>query len=138
MTCELTTIPAALHYTLNCTVTPDMTASALGNPTAVQVLATPVVLGLFESAAAQALLPYLPEACVIVGVDVTLTHMSPTPVGCTAEVHAELKEQHRNKFIWTLQAQDEYGPIASGILVSAVLSKESLTRRIREKTRPAH
>ncbi|AUW95616.1 hypothetical protein BXT84_14435 [Sulfobacillus thermotolerans] len=114
-------------------VTESMTAIAVGNPTAVPVLGTPIVLGWFEVAAAEALAPFLDASCVIVGAHVTLNHTSPTPVGFAVEITAQLQARHGNKFTWDIVATDSQGEAAHGTLISAVIPKEALNRRIRQK-----
>lgn len=133
MTCMLDSIPEQLRHSLRRMVTENMTAGAIGNPTAVPVLGTPIVLGLFEMAAAQALLPFLDASCLIVGLEASLSHTSPTPVGLTVEVTADLQLRQGNKFFWTVSATDGQGIIARGTLTSAVIPQDALARRIQRK-----
>ncbi|SMC04523.1 Thioesterase superfamily protein [Sulfobacillus thermosulfidooxidans DSM 9293] len=130
MTCSLDNIPDQLIYDLTARVTDDMTAQAVGNPTPVPVLATPVLLGLCEKAAAEALLPFLDDQCLIVGVNVSLTHHSPTPVGSTVTIHVTLAARDGNKFTWDITGHDDFGDIVEVRLTSAVISQKALERRL--------
>jgi len=73
------------------TVTPDRTASALGNP-GVDVFGTPFVVGLLENAAAAVLHPTLPPGASSVGTMVEMRHLAATPVGMTVRARATLLE----------------------------------------------
>lgn len=114
-------------------VSADMTAANLGNPTPAFVLATPVVLQLFEECAARVVLPYLGPEFLILGVEATISHSRPTPTGLTIEVEAELVERQGNKLKFALKAWDAFEVVAYGSLTSAVVSRDDFESRFREK-----
>jgi predicted thioesterase len=95
------------------TVTPDRTASALGNP-GVEVFGTPFVVGLLENAAAAVLHPGLPPGASSVGTMVEMRHLAATPVGMTVRARATLLETDGKRFLFAVEAWDEKEKIAEG------------------------
>jgi predicted thioesterase len=95
------------------TVTPDRTASALGNP-GVDVLGTPFVVALLENAAAAVLHPTLPPGASSVGTLVEMRHLAATPVGMKVRAKATLLETDGKRFLFAVEAWDEREKIAEG------------------------
>ena len=89
-------IEIGMTYTMEKTVTPDMTAKAVGSG-GLEVFGTPFMMGLMENAAMQCVQPELPEGKGTVGVEISSSHLAPTPVGmkvsATAEVHRRADHQ---------------------------------------------
>ena len=73
-------IEIGMTYTMEKTVTPDMTAKAVGSG-GLEVFGTPFMMGLMENAAMQCVQPELPEGKGTVGVEISSSHLAPTPVG---------------------------------------------------------
>ena len=82
-------IEIGMTYTVEKTVTPDMTAKAVGSG-GLEVFGTPFMMGLMEYAAMQCVQPELPEGKGTVGVDIQSSHLAPTPVGMTVTCESEL------------------------------------------------
>lgn len=95
------------------TVTPDRTASVLGNP-GVDVFGTPFVVALLENAAAALLHPHLPPGASSVGTLVEMRHLAATPVGMTVRARATLLETDGKRYLFTVEAWDEREKIAEG------------------------
>lgn len=95
------------------TVTPDRTASALGNP-GVEVFGTPFVVALLENAAAALLHPHLPAGASSVGTLVEMRHLAATPVGMTVRARATVLETDGKRFLFAVEAWDEKEKIAEG------------------------
>ena len=69
------------------TVTQAKTAAALESGS-VPVYATPAMVALMEGAAIRALDPFLPPGHTSVGMDVSITHLRPSPLGTTVRAKA--------------------------------------------------
>jgi predicted thioesterase len=95
------------------TVTPDVTADAMGNR-GVRVLATPFLIGLLENAAAGVLAPHLPPGASTVGTMVEMRHLAATPVGMTVRARATLLEADGKRFLFQVEAWDDRDRVAEG------------------------
>jgi predicted thioesterase len=104
--------PGAVHEVAR-TVTPDVTADAMGNR-GVQVLATPFLIGLLENAAAGVLIPHLPPGASTVGTMVEMRHLAATPVGMTVRARATLLEGDGRRFLFQVEAWDDKDKVAEG------------------------
>jgi predicted thioesterase len=104
--------PGAVHE-VSRTVTPDVTADAMGNR-GVQVLATPFLIGLLENAAAGVLNPHLAPGASTVGTMVEMRHLAATPVGMTVRARATLLEGDGRRFLFQVEAWDAQDKVAEG------------------------
>lgn len=95
------------------TVTPDRTASALGNP-GVDVFGTPFVVALLENAAAAVIHPHLPPGASTVGTMIEMKHLAATPLGMTVRAKATLLETDGKRYLFSVEAWDEREKIAEG------------------------
>ena len=102
------------------TVSEADTAVAMGSG-AVQVLATPRVVALFEQATCAAVEGQLPEGCTTVGTSVSLEHLRPTPVGGHVVAEATLDAIDGRKYSFTVTASDANGLIARGAVTRAIV-----------------
>ena len=104
--------PGAVHE-VSQTVTPEVTADAMGNR-GVQVLATPFLIGLLENAAAGVLIPHLPPGASTVGTMVEMRHLAATPVGMTVRARATLLEGDGRRYLFQVEAWDDTDKVAEG------------------------
>lgn len=104
--------PGAVHE-VSRTVTPDLTADAMGNR-GVHVLATPHVVGLLENAAAGLIHPILPPGASTVGTMIEMRHLAATPVGMAVRAKATLLETDGRRFLFQVEAWDATEKIAEG------------------------
>jgi predicted thioesterase len=102
----------AVHE-VSCTVTPEVTADAMGNR-GVTVLATPFLIGLLENAAAGVLSPHLPTGAATVGTMMEMRHLAATPVGMTVRAKATLLESDGRRFLFQVEAWDTRDKVAEG------------------------
>ena len=93
------------------TVTPDMTADALGNP-GVMVFATPSVLTLVENVCSAMLLPHLPAGAATVGTAVDMKHLGATPLGMQVRAKATLLETDGKRFVFSVEVFDAKEKVA--------------------------
>ena len=115
-------ITIGMRHTVTRTVTPDMTARAVGSG-ALEVLGTPFMLGLMECAAMECVQEELPPERGTVGVEMTSTHVAPTPVGMTIRATAEVTGVSENGKMITFKvtAWDDAGLIGEGTHTRAVI-----------------
>lgn len=89
------------------------TAKVFGSGAA-EVFATPMMIGLMEGAAMNAVKKYLPEGFSTVGTSVNVKHMSATAVGKKVWAEAELVEIDRKRLVFKVDAYDEDKKIGEG------------------------
>jgi fluoroacetyl-CoA thioesterase len=104
--------PGAVHE-VSRTVTPDVTADAMGNR-GVEVFATPFVIALLEDAAGGMIAPTLPPGASTVGTMVEMRHLAATPVGMAVRAKATLLETDGRRFLFQVEAWDAREKIAEG------------------------
>lgn len=95
------------------TVTEKDTAKEFGSGAAL-VFATPMMIGLMEGAAMNAVKDYLPEGFSTVGTSVNIKHTSATPVGKKVWAEAEIVEIDRKRLVFKVEAFDEDKKIGEG------------------------
>ena len=127
-------IEIGMTYTVESTVTHDMTAEALGSG-ALPVFGTPFMLAMMENAALLCMQPELPEGKGSVGVELSVRHTAPTPMGMAVRATAEVTGISENGKLVTFRvsASDECGPIGEGTHVRAVISNERFLQRCNDK-----
>lgn len=102
------------------TVTPDLTADAMGNH-GVMVLATPHLIGLLEHAAHAVLRPHLTGGAGTVGTMVEMRHLGATPLGMTVRATATLLETDGRRYLFSVEARDDVEKVAEGRHERAVI-----------------
>ena len=128
-------VPGAVHEVAR-SVTPDLTADAMGNR-GVRVFATPHVIGLLEKAAAGLIHPTLPPGASTVGTMIEMRHLAATPVGMTVRARATLLETDGRRFLFQVEAWDATEKIAEGRHERVVVvSLEKFLDRAMKKGQP--
>ncbi|MFA9424385.1 MAG: thioesterase family protein [Sedimentibacter sp.] len=89
------------------------TAKKFGSGAA-EVYATPMMIGLMESASMNAVKQFLPKGFSTVGISVNIKHMSATAVGKKVWAQAELVEIDRKRLVFKVDAYDEDKKIGEG------------------------
>ncbi len=89
------------------------TAAAYGSGL-VPVLSTPHLVALLESAAKEAVQPYLQEGQSTVGTLVNIRHLAATPVGMQVRATAELLSVEGRRLRFRVEAWDEQEKIGEG------------------------
>ncbi len=95
------------------TVTMNDTAKVFGSGAA-EVFATPLMIGLMETASMNAVKELLPEGFSTVGISVNVRHISATAVGKKVWAEAELVEIDRKRLVFKVDAYDEDKKIGEG------------------------
>ena len=109
----MTTLQPGLTATVTLVVGPGDTATAFASG-AVEVLATPRLVGLLEEAAALAVGPALAEEQTTVGTRVDMRHLAATPPGMTVRAKAVLLETDGRRCLFDVEAWDDVDKIAEG------------------------
>ena len=94
------------------------------------VYATPCMVALMEGAACNAIAAALPDDKTSVGIELSIKHLSATPVGLEVTATAEVTEVEGSVVTFRIEARDEAGLIGEGTHKRAVIS----TQRFLDKT----
>lgn len=114
------------------TVTPEMTAAAMGSG-ALEVLATPSMIALMEGTAQEAGQSLLEDGQGTVGTRIDVRHLAATPVGMEVTCTAEVTEVDRRRIVFTVKAKDEKEVIGEGIHERFVIDNEKFFAKCRQK-----
>lgn len=114
------------------TVTPEMTAAAMGSG-ALEVLATPSMIALMEGTAQEAVQSLLEDGLGTVGTRIDVRHLAATPVGMEVTCTAEVTEVDRRRIVFTVKAKDEKEVIGEGIHERFVIDNEKFFAKCRQK-----
>lgn len=106
--------------------------SRLGN-SPVDVLSTPRLIQLMEEAAVNAICDTIPPDQLSLGTQVKIKHLSATPLGMKVTGNAILKEVHKNRLLFLVDAYDEKEKIAEGEHERVFVSKEHFRQKVEKK-----
>ncbi|MCJ7705474.1 MAG: hypothetical protein MUO28_08055 [Desulfobacterales bacterium] len=106
--------------------------SRLGN-SPVDVLSTPRLIQLMEEAAVNAIQDIVPPDQLSLGTQVKIKHLSATPLGMKVTGNAILKEVHKNRLLFLVDAYDEKEKVAEGEHERVFVSKEHFRRKVEKK-----
>lgn len=94
-------------------VTQDRTARAMGSGT-LDVFATPAMIALMEQTAYESVAPELENGSTTVGTNLTVRHVSASPVGMKITCETELVKAEGRALTFSVRAYDEAGLIGEG------------------------
>jgi predicted thioesterase len=123
------TLEIGLRGEATLTVGEEQTAAKFGAG-GVHVLATPVMIGLMENAAWQAVEHELPDGDSTVGTVVNVRHLAATPIGEQVVATAELVEIDGRRFVFRVSAHDEHRLIGEGIHERARIDLARFLKRV--------
>ena len=86
------------------------------------VYATPCMVALMEGAACEAIASCLPEEKTSVGTELSIYHLSATPVGLEVWAEAEVTAVEGNLVTFSVTAYDEAGKIGEGTHKRAIIT----------------
>ena len=121
-----------LSHTLEVVVEAKDTAAHVGSG-AVQVLATPVVINLFESAALRAIEHLLPAGTQSLGTRLEVRHIAATPVGMSVSASARVTRVEGRTVHFALEAHDERELIADGTHERVIVNVAKFDARLQKK-----
>ncbi len=93
------------------------------------VLATPRMIALMEECAYKCISSDLEEGATTVGTQISVKHLSATPVGMEVWVEAEVTEVDGRRVAFSLKAYDECGLIGEGTHERFVVYSEKFTQK---------
>jgi predicted thioesterase len=99
----------------------------------VDVLSTPRLIQLMETAAIQSIENYIAPDQLSLGTWVKLKHLSPTPLGMKVTAHALLKEVDGNRLLFLIDAYDGMEKVAEGEHERILVSKDRFLQKLAKK-----
>lgn len=99
----------------------------------VHVLATPVMINLFEAASLAAIEHLLPAGHQSLGTRLDVTHVAATPVGMRVTAHAEVIAIEGRVVTFRVAAHDEKDLIGEGTHQRMVVNLERFDKRVQDK-----
>ena len=127
-------IEIGMTYTVEKTVTSEMTAKAVGSG-GLEVFGTPFMMGMMECAAMWCVQNELPEGKGTVGVEIASSHLAPTPVGMKVTATAEVTDISANGKMITFKitASDAEGLIGEGTHTRAIIDNGRFLQKCQDK-----
>ena len=99
----------------------------------INVLSTPRLIQLMEEAAVNAIQDIIPPDQLSLGTQVKIKHLSATPLGMKVTGNAILKEVHKNRLLFLVDAYDEKEKVAEGEHERVFVSKEHFRQKVEKK-----
>ena len=99
----------------------------------VHVLATPVMINLFEAAALDAVDKHLPEGYQSLGTVLNVRHIAATPVGMKVSSVAKIIRVEGRTVYLAVEARDEKELIGDGTHERVVVNVEKFSQRVQRK-----
>ena len=99
----------------------------------VRVLATPVMINLFEAAALTAIEHLLPEGHQSLGTQLNISHIAATPVGMRVTATAEVIAVDGRSVKFRVSARDERDLIGEGVHERVIVNVAKFDLRVQEK-----
>ena len=130
----LARIIPGLAGTAEIVVGPEHTAPFVGSGR-IAVLATPVMINLFEAAALAAVEHLLPAGHQSLGIKLDVSHTAATPVGLRVTATAEVLHVEGRTVTFRVEARDEFEPIGGGTHQRVVVSVARFDERVQRKVR---
>jgi predicted thioesterase len=97
------------------------------------VLSTPRLIQLLETAAIEAIRDFIPGGQMSLGIGVRIKHISATPLGMKVTANALLKGVEKNRLLFLVDAFDEKEKVAEGEHERILVSKERFLQRVEKK-----
>lgn len=128
----LTRIAPGLTGTAELVVTAEHTAPFVGSGR-IAVLATPVMINLFEAAALAAVEHLLPAGHQSLGIHLDVSHTAATPVGLRVTASAEVLRLEGRTVTFRVEARDPFEVIGGGTHQRVVVSVDRFDARVQRK-----
>ncbi|GAB4575114.1 MAG: thioesterase family protein [Anaerolineae bacterium] len=113
-------------------VSEAMTASQVGSGL-VRVFSTPMLVALMESAAVEAIAPYLEQEETSVGIRIDVQHLAATPVGLAVSSRATLTQVEGRKLTFEIEAWDDVEPIGRAVHERFIVNRARFEARANGK-----
>ncbi len=129
---DLSHLEAGLTGSAELLVGFEHTAPSVGSGV-VPVLATPVMINLFEAAALAAVERLLPAGHQSLGIHLDVRHFAATPIGMRVQATAELTGVEGRTLSFRVEAHDEREPIGGGTHQRVVVNVARFDARVQRK-----
>src|SRR3954462_8858104 len=129
---DLSHLKPGLRGTAELVVGEEHTAPRVGSG-AVHVLATPVMINLFEAAALDAVEHLLPPGHQSLGTVLNVRHVAATPVGMRVVASATVEKVDGRTVHFRLEARDERDVIGDGAHERMVVNVAKFDARVQQK-----
>ncbi|HKY01193.1 MAG TPA: hotdog domain-containing protein [Burkholderiales bacterium] len=129
---DLSRLKPGLRGQCKIVVESEHTAPHVGSGV-VPVLATPVMINMFEASALAAVEGLLPEGYQTVGITLDVRHFAATPVGMEAFAEAELVSIDNRTLRFKVAARDEHEPIGDGFHERVIITLGRFDQRMADK-----
>ena len=136
MAADLSRIKPGLRGQVQLTVGEQHTAPRIGSG-AIHVLATPVMINLFEAAALDAVERLLPPGYQSLGTVLDIRHIAATPVGMRVTASAVVEKLDGRTIFFRVEASDEREAIGDGRHERVVVNVARFDERVQRKLRPS-
>ena len=110
----------------------ENTAAAVGSGL-LPVFGTPMMIGLMENAAVNAIEKELAPGEGSVGTSIDITHDAATPIGMKVWAEAEITAVDGRALTFSVTAFDEAGPIGKGIHHRFIINSEKFMAKAQQK-----
>jgi predicted thioesterase len=127
-------LPTGLSGTAELVVGEQHTAPRVGSGR-IRVLATPVMINLFEAAALAAVEQSLPEEHQSLGTRLNVSHIAATPVGMRVRATAEVVKVEGRTIHFHVRAEDERELIGEGTHERVVVNLARFDKRVQDKAK---
>src|SRR5437763_7512230 len=132
MAADLSALKPGLEGEVGLLVSEEHTAPRVGSG-AIHVLATPVMINLFEAAALAAVEHLLPPGHQSLGTVLNVRHIAATPIGMRVTAFASVEKTEGRTIFFTLEARDERDLIGDGTHERVVVTVEKFDARVQAK-----
>lgn len=132
MAADLSALRPGLRGEASLVVADEHTAPRVGSG-AIRVLATPVMINLFEAAALDAVEPLLPPGYQSLGTVLNVRHIAATPVGMRVTASAVVDKVEGRTIFFRLEARDERELIGDGSHERVVVNVARFDERVQRK-----
>lgn len=136
MALDLSAIRPGLRGQVELAVREEHTAPRIGSG-AIHVLATPVMINLFEAAALAAVERRLPAGYQSLGTVLDIRHIAATPVGMRVTASAVVERVDGRTIFFRVEARDEREVIGDGKHERVVVNVARFDERVQRKLNPA-
>jgi len=126
-------IKAGIEGKASITVNDNNTAMAYGSG-AVNVFATPAMVGLMEKAALSSIDPLLDAGYTTVGTKINVKHLAATPLGMNVTATARLVEVDGKRLLFEVEVRDEVELVGTGIHERYIVELDNFIKRTKGKT----
>ena len=132
MAADLSALKPGLEGEVGLLVSEEHTAPRVGSG-AIHVLATPVMINLFEAAALAAVEKRLPPGHQSLGTVLNVRHIAATPVGMRVAATAKVERIDGRTIYFRLEARDEKEVIGDGLHERVVVNVAKFDQRVKRK-----